>query len=268
MLEEDAINVLKFMASNGLVANPKKTTLLFLNLKSKMDPISINIGNEKIVQESSAKLLGIVLEDNKNWKANILGCGGVIPSLNKRLFQLRRLRNHLNDDCLLKVANSIYTSKLRYGLQLCAKVRWLDSDTTDGMMKDLQKTQNKLLRFLNKSKIKDKINTKVLLQNMNMLSVNQMNAQIKLTETWKALNNKNSALKNLKQKTLIGSADRISRSITNGDLIEEGTSEMARSSFLNDSTRLWNGAPLAIKSCKSLLLAKKEIKKFVLTLPI
>ena len=102
---------------------------------------------------------------------------------------------------------------------------------------------------MNKSKIKDKINTKVLLQNMNMLSVNQMNAQIKLTETWKALNNKNSALKNLKQKTLIGSADRTSRSISNGDLIEEGTSDMDRSSFLNDSMRLWNRAPTAIKSC-------------------
>ena len=56
-MEEDAINVLKFMASNGLVANPKKTKLLFLNLKSKMDPISIKIGNENIMQESSAKLL-------------------------------------------------------------------------------------------------------------------------------------------------------------------------------------------------------------------
>ena len=30
-LEEDAINVLKFMASNGLVANPSKTPLLILN---------------------------------------------------------------------------------------------------------------------------------------------------------------------------------------------------------------------------------------------
>ena len=165
-----------------------------------MEPISINIGNEKIVQESSAKLLGIVLEDNKSWKAHMLGCGGVISSLNKLLFQLRRLRNHLNDECLLKVANSIYTSKLRYGLQLCAKVRWEDSDTTDGVMKDLQKTQNKLLRFLNKSKIKDEINTKVILKKVKMLSVNQMNAQIKLTETWKALNNKNSALKNVKQR--------------------------------------------------------------------
>ena len=33
MLEEDALNVLKFMASNGLVANASKTALMFLNVK-------------------------------------------------------------------------------------------------------------------------------------------------------------------------------------------------------------------------------------------
>ena len=36
-LEEDAIQVLKFMASNGLVANPSKTTLMFLNKKDKAE---------------------------------------------------------------------------------------------------------------------------------------------------------------------------------------------------------------------------------------
>ena len=46
--------------------------------------------------------------------------------------------------------------------------------------------QNKVLRLLNGAKISDKINTKVLLGNLNMLSVNQMNAQIKITEGWKA----------------------------------------------------------------------------------
>ena len=30
-LEEDGENVLKYMASNGLVANPSKTALLFIN---------------------------------------------------------------------------------------------------------------------------------------------------------------------------------------------------------------------------------------------
>ena len=129
-------------------------------------------------------------------------------------------------------------------------------ESNEGLMKDLQKTQNKMLRFLNKSKIKDKISTKSILENMNMLSVNQTNAQIKLTETWKALNNKNSCLQNLKRKECTGS--RLSRSVTNGELKEEGVSNLARKSFQNDSSRLWNKASQAIKSSSSLYTAKKK----------
>ena len=55
-------------------------------------------------------------------------------------------------------------------------------------MSQLQKSQNKLLRFLNNSRISDKISTKSMLEKHNMLAVNQINAQIKLTEMWKALN--------------------------------------------------------------------------------
>ena len=54
----------------------------------------------------------------------------------------------------------------------------------------IQKTQNKLTRFLNNAKISDKISTKTLLKNINGLSVNQLNAQIKLTELWKSQKNK------------------------------------------------------------------------------
>ena len=41
------------------------------NCKTKMDPITINIGKEKISQENSAKLLGMTLEDNQTWKSHI-----------------------------------------------------------------------------------------------------------------------------------------------------------------------------------------------------
>ena len=52
----------------------------------------------------------------------------------------------------------------------------------------IQKFQNKLVRFLTNSKLSDRINTSVLLKKCGMYSVNQMNAQMKLLEVWKALN--------------------------------------------------------------------------------
>ena len=90
-----------------------------------------------------------------------------------------------------KVVESIYMSKVRYGLQLMGKIRWTEEDTRQGIFKELQKTQNKLLRFLNKSKISDKIPQSVILEKLNMLSINQLNAKIKLTKMWKADNSLN-----------------------------------------------------------------------------
>ena len=94
-----------------------------------------------------------------------------------------------------------------------------------------------------------------------MLSVNQTNAQIKLTEVWKALNGKSSSLNNLKIKTL--TSNRTTLSTTNGELIEEDSSNKALKTYQNDASRLWNRAPISIKSCGSLSLAKKAIKEFV-----
>ena len=100
-MELDAINVLKFMASNGLVANPKKTTLLFLN-QGKVEEldIEINIGKEKISQVPSAKLLGITFDDDLKWKSQIYGKGGFIPTLNQRIYVLRRLKNFIGNIAL------------------------------------------------------------------------------------------------------------------------------------------------------------------------
>ena len=86
-MEIDAVNVLKFMASNGLVANPKKKTLLFLNIGKKSgNDITVKTGKDKIKQENHAKLLGVIFDDNQRWNSQIHGKGGIISSLNQRLF--------------------------------------------------------------------------------------------------------------------------------------------------------------------------------------
>ena len=159
-LEEDGNNVLRYMASNGLVANPKKTALVFINTKKQTVPIKIVIGGVEITQEQSAKLLGITFDDDLKWNSQIQGKGGMLSSLNQRLFMIRRLNNSLKYDGLKKVADGLFTSKLRYGLQLMGQVRWMDEDFQSTLMDSLQKAQNKLLRFLNKTFIKDKISNK------------------------------------------------------------------------------------------------------------
>ena len=154
-----------------------------------------------------------------------------------------------------KVAESIYMSKLMYGLQLLGKIRQSAQDPQTGQLKKLQKTQNELLRFLNNSKISDKVSTDSILKKLNMCSVNQLNTKIKLTEMWKSVNvpNRNFDIK----KTELKDGMRSSRSISNGKLIEDGISSRATSTFLNYSTRAWNKAPNSIKIVTLFLMPKR-----------
>ena len=266
-MEIDAINVLKFMASNGLVANPKKTTMLFVNLGNVIEKeIKIKIGKEVITQARGAKLLGVNFDDNLKWKSQIYGKGGMLPSLNQRLFVLRRLKNFVNNESLKKVADSIFTSKIRYGLQLLGKVRWSALEVVQGDLDAIQKVQNKMVRLLNGKTLADKINTKVLLNNINMLSVNQLNAQTKITEVWKAITDSSHPLKIEKishDKNLC-----TTRAVTKGDLVEFGKTKLVQSTYLSDASRIWNKCPESVKTCTTLWSAKKAIKTFVKTLPI
>ena len=77
---------------------------------------------------------------------------------------------------------------MRYGLQLWATVRTEDTETKKNLVVEVQKAQNKLLRVLEKKRISDKIPARSMLESQKMLSVNQLAAQIKLTEVWKAKN--------------------------------------------------------------------------------
>ena len=105
------------------------------------------------------KLLGMTLEDNQKWDTYIHGKGCLISSLNSRLFQVKRLKNHQNSDSLNKVVDGLFISKIRCGLQLLEKVRLNKSDPSSIDLTSLQKIQNKLLRFLNGIKLSAKTET-------------------------------------------------------------------------------------------------------------
>ena len=255
------------MASNGLVANPKKTSFVIFNQKARKDEIiSIKIGNDLVCQEKSAKLLGLTFDSNQGWQTQIYGPGGVIMSLNKRLFIIRRLQNHLSNDSLLKLVDGIFTSKIRYGLQLLGKVRLQPSDPNNIDLDNIQKVQNKLVRLLTKTKLTDRVNIASLLKKTNMMSVNQMNGQIKIQEIWKSLNVSNYPIQVNKQTP---HASRTStRADVKGRLIETGNSCLSQKTCINDAIRIWNQLPISVTDSTSFYQIKKHAKLYAKSLPI
>ena len=84
-----------------------------------------------------------------------------------------------------------------------------------------------------------------------------MNAQIKITEAWKASQDSDYPLKIAKVKN---AEDCVAtRAISNGDIIEMGKTDLVQSTYLSDTSKAWNKAPQVINDCKTIWAAKKGI---------
>eukprot|EP00095_Tigriopus_kingsejongensis_P005525 maker-scaffold282_size228295-snap-gene-1.19 protein:Tk05525 transcript:maker-scaffold282_size228295-snap-gene-1.19-mRNA-1 annotation:"fmrfamide receptor" len=141
-LEQDAVEVLRFMASNMLGANTLKTSVMMIPPKGKMDPALLKIGDSSILPCSTMKLLGITLQANLGWTDNV---AGLVTSLNQRVGLVRRLLKWIPRCQIQPIVDGLVISKLRYGLPVFGQVRLQDTDPTHGNMKKLQGVLNDLM---------------------------------------------------------------------------------------------------------------------------
>ena len=136
----------------------------------------------------------------------------------------------------------------------------------DSLIESLQITQNKFARFIHGSSLLDKINTGTIYKETQLSSVKQLMAQIKLLEIWKSINSKDYPIQWKRREDVMKKEGL--KSSNKPDLVITGRSSIQDASFINDTARVWNNAPEALKSCKSLHTVKKQIKIYTKTLPI
>ena len=124
-LEENAQNILEFMASNGLTAKTNNTLFMMLIDKEKQEEEKtlVKVGQNKIERSGNTKLLGMQIEDSQEWDIHFKN---IICSLNQRFFIVRRISKHIPKSKIMNVVHGLCMSKLRYGLQLCNKVKITD----------------------------------------------------------------------------------------------------------------------------------------------
>ena len=144
----------------------------------------------------------------------------------------------------------------------------MDEDKKEQNVKAAQIAQNKLLRILDGSNLKDRRHISDMLIKQEMLSVNQTAAQIKLTEAWKASKEEDYPVKMRREREIPEVETRHLRSSSTVVMMEGGKNNIARASFTRDAGRLWNKAPNDIKEAKTLHMAKKLIKDYCKTLPV
>ena len=133
----------------------------------------------------------------------------------------------------------------------------------------LQLTQNRMLRVINNSKIKDKISVSCTLKKFNLRSVNhQLAAQIKLQEVWKSVNIEKYGITLEPYNNHVDPSGRNLRLKSNRKFNDTTRLVLAEYSCTIDAAKLWNNAPVEITSAKCLTQAKKAILAHVQLLPI
>ena len=207
-------------------------------------------------RSESTKLLGLTIDDKQNWKEQISGANGLVNDLNHRTFTIRRIRNQIPKKDVIKIVQTLWMSKLRYGLQFCSQVRTKSDDPINQNVKAIQVAQNKMLRM-----IEDHISTKFLLEKHNIPSVNQLNGEIKLLEAWKSVNISDYPFKMEANNLNKNVSDRILRPSSLKIWKDSAKSKSGTNSFSIDTAKIWNNCPEVIKQARSVGIAKSEIKK-------
>ena len=217
------------------------------------------VGDAKVERSSDTKLLGIIIDDKQKWNEHF---SELTNALNKRTFAIRRVSNQIPKTEVLRVVQSLWMSKLRYGLQLCNQVRCNPEDPSNNLMDAVQVAQNKMLRMLDRVTLKDHVSSISLLQKYNLPSVNQLAAQIKLIQAWKS---QNIDLYQLKLELNNPNRTNVQREIRQGSIKmwkDEAKTAAAKVSFSRDN------APEHIKQALTLNKAKKEIIKYCTSLEV
>ena len=215
----------------------------------------------------TTKLLGMYIDADQDWQSHFKS---LRSALNQRLFIIRRVQRQIRRNKLMPIVHSLWVRKLRYGLQLCVRVVAGEEDRKSAALKSLQLTQNRMLRTINGTRIKDKISIKSMLIKFDLLSVNQLAAQIKLTEVWKAKNQVDYAISLEPYRPAQPGLTPVHslRPKTNRVYDDSSRLVISKQSFHIDAAGLWNRAPASVTRTTTLGTAKSAILKYVKSLPI
>ena len=164
-IEYEAGNSAQWLKDNRLCVAGEKSKLLVIGTKkmrsAKMtEELKIKVDNKEIVETSSEKLLGIVVNNELSWKNHLYGDAdneGLVQHLSRRIGVMKKMARVMDRKNLQFFASGIFYSKLNYCLPVFGNVlgaeQYNDQDSRyqSYTVKDnykLQVLQNNLNRVL------------------------------------------------------------------------------------------------------------------------
>ena len=263
VLESEGLKVLKFFASNNLIANAEKSDLLIIRPSGtgiSTQELKINLHGTSIPESPDARILGVEVSGDLFWKKHRIK---LRKDLNYRLGQIIRQSKLLGTRELKMLGHGLMNSKISYCLSTYGmdSIRIRQTDSTNGEMKAIQTVQNKMARAILHLSSQTKIRSSEMFKKLGMLSVNQACIQDVLMQAWKAREFKIRPLCDFEN----GETSRKNmRSVSAGKV---KTTYSCPRSFPCVARDLWNLSTDRFKRTNLITVAKEEARKLALTFP-
>ena len=281
-IEHDGVKVTDWFDRNDMICSGEKTKLLIGGTRSKrlsrienanLQP-KVKVCGEDILESSSEKLLGVIVNNTLTWKNHLHGNDeeeGLIKNLSKRVNMLKKLRKYLPDHKFKSTVSGLFLSKLSYCITVWGSVWRIPGDMNESKVKtsmskdDLRKLQvlhNKCLRLQTG---KDRSTPTVTLLNLtNSLSVHQMIAHRSVVQVYNV--HQNQAPKYHFERLFSHGPlqePQETRATANMNRRLEFLKTVGRGSFFYQSSRLWSALPLSIKMARNTPTFKKQAKLWI-----
>ena len=260
-LESDAHSILKFMASNKLLANDSKTTFMLFGKKNLNQNLNakIMVGHAEIMEQDTHKILGIHVSNDLKWKTHI---NHLKSRLLQRLYLMRHLRTILPSHTLSQIADGFFNSQIRYGLPIFLRPRLNESDPLSNQLNVLQVIHNEMVRVIAGVQRRDKVNMTKLRQSLTIMSVNQMLCQAMINETRKVIiHDTVPSMKSLLTES--GSSNIQTRARTKSLLRTPVYRTRSMEGFAFHASKLYNKLPTDLRICQAHSNFKKKLNLWI-----
>ena len=165
------------------------------------------------------------------------------------------------------IADSLFNSLLRYGASLYGRPRTTAQEPISERIYRLQMAQNRMIRMVTHTSLKERKPMTELRASLGMMSVNQIIIYHILLDTFNTL--RFDSCPQLKQVLTedVTSSGLCTRSRTRGDLNIVGYKKEKFKGITQHAASLWNSAPKSIREATQYSLFKKHAKQWALSMP-
>ena len=251
-INSDLEEIRLWLAANKLTLNLTKTEFLLIGSRQRLsnlpESLAVRINQSCVEQVSTAKSLGVYIDQNLNWETHIRETSKKIAS---GISAIKRIRKFVPREILLTIYNSLIQPHFDY----CSVV-W--GCCSKGLSQKLQKLQNRAARIITFSNYDSNVDE--LLRNLNWKKLDHQRAVNKAIMMYNTVNNQTP---DYISSRFFPRNERLTYNLRNVDCklsVLQPRTNYGKRSFSYSGAVLWNGLPNEIKQSTSLNDFKTKLR--------